>query len=466
MVLVVFGWVRAHNEVELFDTDMRGDHLLVATTLAVCVSDEWLHVGRDRALQLVKQADEVRPHMRLGFVHPDGTQSKEAPGRIEKHRVVDHLEHFITTAADEPDQEVLVTRVPVHGGTGEVLGAVEIVERMEIRNDYIRSNVLSTLAATLAMVGFSGVVVLVMGVWLVGRPLSLLAAKAQRIGQGDLSGPVSFEQRDEIGELGHEVNAMCERLSEANSRSQAETTARIDAMEQLRHADRLITVGRLAAGIAHELGTPLNVIAGRVKMLRRGRVEAEASSEYLAAIAEQAERMTTIIRQLLDFAGRREPRPTATNLHTIASAIARLVEPIARKHQVDVQVSSAGDAMAVGDPVQLEQVLSNLVVNAIHACQSGGKVDIACGTETASAAGRAGAKRAYLRVTDDGHGMDESTKARIFEPFFTTKDIGQGTGLGLSVAHGIVLENGGSISVTSQPGQGSSFSVLLPAVSA
>ncbi|HEX2876640.1 MAG TPA: HAMP domain-containing sensor histidine kinase [Polyangiaceae bacterium] len=466
MVLVIFGWVRAHNEVELFDSDMRGDHLLVGTTLAVCVSDEWLNVGRDRALQLVKQANAERPHMRLGFVHPDGTQSAEAPGRAMDHQVVDHLEHFLTTVADEPGQEFLVTRVPVHGANGEVLGAVEIAERMEVRRDYIRSNVLSTLAATLAMVGFSGVVVLVMGVWLVGRPLSLLAAKAQRIGQGDLTGPLSFQQRDEIGELGHEVNAMCERLSEANARSQAETTARIDAIEQLRHADRLITVGRLAAGIAHELGTPLNVIAGRVKMLRRGNVEGEARAEYLAAVAEQAERMTTIIRQLLDFAGRREPRPTATDLHAIARAIARLVEPIARKHQVEVQVAPQGDAMAVGDPVQLEQVLSNLVVNAIHACQTGGKVEIACGTEPASSEGRPGAKRAYLRVTDDGHGMDESTKARIFEPFFTTKDIGQGTGLGLSVAHGIVLENGGSISVTSQVGQGSSFAVFLPAVSA
>ena len=465
VVLFIFGWVRARREVELFDADMRRDHLLVGTTLAVCVADEWINAGPDRALQLVKQADEERPHMRLGFVHPDGTQSDVAPGRAVRHGVVDHLEHFVTTEVDDPGEEFLVTRVPVHGRRGELLGAVEIAERLGIRAEYIRSNVVSTLAATLAMVGFSGCVVLLMGVWLVGRPLNLLAAKAQRIGQGDLSGPLSFQQRDEIGQLASEVNAMCERLAEANARTEAETTARIDAIEQLRHADRLITVGRLAAGIAHELGTPLNVIAGRIKMLRRGNVEAEAAGEYLTAVAEQAERMTAIIRQLLDFAGRREPRPAATDLHVIARAIARLVEPIARKHNVEVAIASDGIAMALGDPVQLEQVLSNLVVNGIHACQSGGKVQIACGTETASAAdSAASAKRAYLRVSDDGHGMDEQTKARIFEPFFTTKDVGQGTGLGLSVAHGIVLENGGSISVSSQAGLGSTFSVFLPAV--
>jgi signal transduction histidine kinase len=465
-VLIIFGWLRARREVELFDSDMRRDHLLVGTTLAVCVADEWVVAGPERALQLVKQADEERPHMRLGFVHPDGRQSDVAPGRAVKHQVVNHLEHFVTTEVDEPDEEFLVTRVPVHGKNGEVLGAVEIAERLGIRNEFIRSNIVGTLAATLAMVGFSGCVVLVMGVWLVGRPLNLLAAKAKRIGQGDLSGPLSFQQRDEIGQLGHEVNSMCERLSEANARSQAETAARIRAIEQLRHADRLITVGRLAAGIAHELGTPLNVIGGRVKMLRRGNVEPEAASEYLAAIAEQAERMTSIIRQLLDFAGRREPRPTATDLLAIARATARLVEPIARKHNVAVAIAAEGSAMAIGDPVQLEQVLSNLVVNGIHACESGGKVEIACGTEDPPGDAAAGVKRAYLRVSDDGHGMDEPTLARIFEPFFTTKDIGQGTGLGLSVAHGIVLENGGSISVSSHAGQGSTFAVFLPAVGA
>ena len=121
--------------------------------------------------------------------------------------------------------------------------------------------------------------------------------------------------------------------------------------------------------------------------------------------------------------------------------------------------------MALGDPVQLEQVLSNLVVNGIHACARGGRVRITCGTEPAFGGDPpSGGRRAYLRVTDDGHGMDEATKARIFEPFFTTKDVGQGTGLGLSVAHGIILENGGSISVSSQRGMGSTFSVFLPAV--
>jgi two-component system NtrC family sensor kinase len=458
-VLVIFGWLRSRREVSLFDSDMRNDHVLIGTTLGVCVADVWAKAGSVRAMHLVKQADAERPGMRLGFVNVDGSQSALAPGVTREHGVSHRLEHFVTAQIAEAEDEFLVTRVPVKSPDGELLGAVEVAESLAVRDDFIRSNRNGTLLATLAMVGFSGCVVLVMGVWLVGRPLDQLAAKAKRIGLGDLSGPLSLSQRDEIGQLGQEVNAMCDRLSEATARSEAETTARIRAMDQLRHADRLITVGRLAAGIAHELGTPLNVIAGRVKMLRRGNVEPEAASEYLAAVSEQAERMTQIIRQLLDFAGRREPRTAPTDLQVIARAIARLVEPIARKHNVEVAISSQGAAMALGDSVQLEQVLSNLVVNGIHACDSGGTVQITCGTE-----GAQDARRAFLRVTDDGEGMDDDVQARIFEPFFTTKDVGQGTGLGLSVAHGIVLENGGSISVESQKGQGSIFSVYLPAV--
>src|SRR5882672_2453586 len=133
---------------------MRVALKLVLATVLVCVADEWANAGPDRAIQLVKQADEERPHMRLGFVHPDGTQSDVAPGRAIRHGVVDHLEHFVTTEVDDPGEEFLVTRVPVHGRRGELLGAVEIAERLGIRAEYIRSNVVSTLAATLAMVGF------------------------------------------------------------------------------------------------------------------------------------------------------------------------------------------------------------------------------------------------------------------------------------------------------------------------
>jgi two-component system, NtrC family, sensor kinase len=459
-VLVVFGYLRTRREIALFDSDIRNDHALIGTTLAVCVASTWSTAGPDRALGLVDQANAARDYLTIRWVYPD--TDPHATGDHRPHyplRPEQNVEHRVLELSGEGDQDFLVSHVPVHS-EGQLLGAIEIAESLSVRDAFLRSSILNTVLATASMVLVSGMVVLVFGVWLVGRPLGLLANKANRVGQGDLTGPLALAQRDEIGELAREVNAMCERLVEANLETERETLARITVLEQLRHADRLITVGRLAAGVAHELGTPLNVIGGRVKMLRRGNVEPRVQGEYLAIIAEQTDRMTSIIRQLMDFARPREPKVSTTDLQARACAIRRLVLPIAQKRRVEVVVSSSEPVWALGDAVQLEQVMSNLVVNAIHACAEGGRVEISCGLRDDR-----GTRRAFVRVEDDGHGMDAATKERIFEPFFTTKDVGQGTGLGLSVAHGIVQEHGGSIEVDSAPHNGSRFSVLLPMAS-
>ena len=458
-VLVVFGYLRTRREVALFESDIRNDHTLIGTTLAVCVGTTWTTAGSARALALVEESNAARDYHTIRWVYPDDSPLAVGDHRAHYPFTADAIEHRVIELPEDDGQNWLVTHVPVRD-KGVLLGAIEIAESLTVRDAYLRSSILSTALATASMVLISGVVVLVFGVWLVGRPLGLLADKANRVGRGDLSGPLALSQRDEIGELAREVNAMCERLREANAKTERETLARIAALEQLRHADRLITVGRLAAGVAHELGTPLNVIAGRVKMLRRGTPQPGALDEYLVIIAEQVERMTSIIRQLMDFARRREPKVAAADLQVSARAIQRLVLPLAQKRRVEVSVEPGEPVWALGDAVQLEQVLSNLVVNAIHACSERGRVQISCGFREVG-----GVQRAFVRVEDDGHGMDAATKERIFEPFFTTKDVGQGTGLGLSVAHGIVQEHGGSIEVESEPARGSRFSIFLPMAS-
>ncbi|MET0413918.1 MAG: HAMP domain-containing sensor histidine kinase [Polyangiaceae bacterium] len=457
-VLVVFGYLRTRREIALFDSDIRNDHGLIGTTLGVCVASTWAAAGEERALELVTQANADRSNLTISWVYPDGRQPSDAAFHAPfPTGPFIQSEHTVMEGPDHEQPSFLVTYVPVRDRT-RLLGAVVIAESLAVRDAYLRSSIGNTVAATLSMVLVSGVVVLVFGVWLVGRPLRLLANKAFRVGQGDLTGPLELSQRDEIGALAREVNAMCDRLVLANEKTQAETLARIAALEQLRHADRLITVGRLAAGVAHELGTPLNVIAGRVKMLRKRDADPTVSEDYLAIIAEQAERIASIIRQLLDFARRRGPKVVAADLLTISRTIARLVSPIAARKNVQVRVVADKPVIALGDVVQLEQVVSNLVVNAIHACSEGGHVELDCGLREAPDE----PTRAFVRVSDDGHGMDDATMERIFEPFFTTKEVGQGTGLGLSVAHGIVEEHGGLVRVESQPGQGSTFSVFLP----
>src|SRR5262249_40067444 len=162
---------------------------------------------------------------------------------------------------------------------------------------------------------------------------------------------------DELGELANEINLMCDRLAE-------ERRARESATDQLRHADRLTTVGKLASGIPHELGTPLNVGSGRAPLLRDGRGEGGDAVESARIVAEQADRMTALIRQLLDFARPRALTKTPVNVTSLAARVAELVQTIAKKAQVTIDVPPHDDAMCVeADDGQLHQVVTHPVVN-------------------------------------------------------------------------------------------------------
>ena len=220
-------------------------------------------------------------------------------------------------------------------------------------------------------------------------------------------------------------------------------------------------MGTLASGIAHELGTPLNVILLRAKMV--GKV-LPAASESVAVIVSQTEKMTTIVRQLLDFARRKAPHRVARDVSELAESAVRLLMPLARKASVDLHLDDLPNAaMAEVDAAQVEQALTNLVVNAVHASAPGGIVFVRAETVEEDVDG---ALRSLCRltVTDEGAGIKDEDMERIFEPFFATKDVGQGTGLGLAVTHGIVEDHGEFMRVTSKLGEGSTFAIYLPAV--
>jgi signal transduction histidine kinase len=330
---------------------------------------------------------------------------------------------------------------------------------MQQLDSYINDSLRSEIVGAVSAVGVAALLALALGVVFIGRPISRLAEKARRVGTGDLSEPLHLTQRDELGELASEINEMCERLGD-------ESRARELATEQLRHADRLMTVGKLASGLAHELGTPLNVVGGRAKLIVEREVEGQEAIDSARIVVEQAERMTALIRQLLDFARPRVLHKAPVNVATLAGRVCQLVATIAKGHNITLTPPAADEGLRVeADDGQLGQVLTNLVVNAIQATPGGGSVEIAARVvDQVPPPYVGGEARAWMaiEVRDTGIGLDEATRARIFEPFFTTKEIGDGTGLGLSVSWGIVREHGGWIDVQSTKGAGSTFTVYLP----
>jgi signal transduction histidine kinase len=402
-------------------------------------------------------ASSQSEHIRARWVWLDST-SRDAP-RANKEALAPVSANQVVVIKDEPGN-LLLTYIPVDVPEPNSRdGAIEIAQPLAEIDKYTADSLRNELIGSVSAVIIAAALALGLGVVFIGRPISRLAAKARRVGTGDLTGPLVLRQRDELGELAAEINLMCDRLGE-------EQKAREVALEQLRHADRLTTVGKLASGLAHELGTPLNVVAGRAKLIRDQEVEGTDAVESARIVGEQAARMTALIRQLLDFARPRPLSKAPVNVAHMASRACELVATIAKKANVTLNPPPADEAMRVeADEGALHQVLTNLVVNAIQALPDGGTVDIVTRVVEQAAppyVGHQAPKWLAIEVRDTGIGMDDETRARIFEPFFTTKQVGEGTGLGLSVTWGIVREHGGWIDVSSTPNKGSTFTVYLP----
>lgn len=352
------------------------------------------------------------------------------------------------------------------GPEGSKTGKIEVATPENGSDRRLRNSLMTSLAALIGVATLSGFVILIGGVRMVGKPLNELIDKVHRVGEGDFSSPVKIASNDELGRLGSALNEMCDQLSQQRSELEQETATRIDTVEQLRHAERLNSVGRMAAGIAHEIGTPLNVVTGRAELIASGKLGDAATRDSALAIQSEAQRITRIIRELLDFARQSTPQRAIHNLNDLVQATFDLMEPLASKHHTTLSLLLPDEPLDANiDAGQIRQVLTNLIINAIQSTGENGEVRISLGlTEAAPPNQPDSDRRSYLRISisDDGAGIAKSDIDHIFEPFYTTKDVGEGTGLGLSISHGIVQEHGGWIGVQSVPEQGSTFSVYLP----
>jgi signal transduction histidine kinase len=267
-------------------------------------------------------------------------------------------------------------------------------------------------------------------------------------------------QRDEGPFLKEErklINAVASQIGSTVERLEAEQD-RLELQNQLRHADRLATIGQLAAGVAHELNEPLGNILGFAQLAERCAGLPEQARSDIARITAASLRAREIIRKLLVFARQDPPQKSRVELNQLVEEGLRFFEARCAQQEIELQLELSSELPAItADPAQLNQVLVNLVVNALQAMPSGGRLIVR--TQT-------GGGQVVLVVEDTGIGMDGDVIEKLFTPFFTTKDVGEGTGLGLPVAHGIVTSHGGSIRVQSTVGLGTKLEVRLPCAGA
>jgi signal transduction histidine kinase len=355
-------------------------------------------------------------------------------------------------------QSVLYHVTPLRAHDGLIAGAMELVHltvavdqkvQAATRDVWVRLGVL--LLVVTALTGF----VLQRQVL---APLAQLVDAIRRLPGAARRPRLPVERRDELGEVALAFNETAELLEAARRQLLAEAERTLDLERQLRQAETLTVAGKLASSVAHEVGTPLNIVSGRAEQLLSALPSGDPRRADLRIIIQQIERISGILRSLLDTVRARKPDVQPTSLPAVLDRLMPLLRHAARRYDATVTASVPDDLPPIlADPNQLQQLLINLVVNALEAASPSGRVEM-----TASPREHEGRPGVAMAVSDTGPGIPAEVLPRVFEAFFTTKPTGQGTGLGLAICREIVTQHGGDIGITSEVGVGTTVTVWLP----
>jgi two-component system NtrC family sensor kinase len=451
-VLGAYGTERLNRQLVLFESDMRRDHETFGRALAIAAEIVAVRHGAPEAQQLIDLGNRRETRINIQY----------HPGRAPTARSARPSVSSVLLGSSLPP---VISYVPL-----EVSGAgyLSITESRGAQAHYMRGTLLRVASQIVLVVILIIVSNWLLGWWILGRGLRRLVGKVRSIGEGRLDEPLMIARADEIGLLARELNAMCDKLRAAQARVDDEVQAKLRALEHLRHSEKLNLVGKLASGMAHELGTPLNVVQSYAHMIASGESEGALAAQNARVVVDYSERMTRTIRQVLDFSRRSHGKRQLHDVAAVARASLDVLAPILARANVRGQLGedAGGPHRAWVDADQLTQVMSNLLMNAVQASPAGGDIEVHVRTVDAAHIDpplpQLRARYVAISVTDHGTGMSAEVRERALEPFFTTKEAGQGTGLGLSVVQGIVEEHDGSLRIDSSEGAGTTVHVYLP----
>lgn len=332
-----------------------------------------------------------------------------------------------------------------HNDDRPVRGVIDVEVSMKRTHERLQTlkqrTVLFAILSSLTM----GLGLFVLLSVLITKDLSRFMEVMRRIKKGDLSVRFAPRRKDEFRVLAETFNSMLNEIEQTRAELQ-----RVH-LEELKRMERMATLGELAAAVAHEIKNPLAGISGAIQVLREDMSEEDPRREIITEVLQEVERLDRTIRDLLRFARPQEPQKMDTELKELLTRTLGLIKLKAEKQNVVIETDIKKEVTINVDPQQLQQVLLNLILNALQAMPSGGKLTISADVEDGYCS---------ITVQDTGEGILPEDLPNLFRPFYTTR--GRGTGLGLSISKNIVEAHGGSIDVESRPGKGTKFIVRLP----
>lgn len=442
-VTIVF---RAINTAITEQADARG--VALARQIAAITVDELLTGERFAAERLMLDVVASQPDVDYAFIV--GEDHTLLAHTFKDGFPLDLMAAHTTSRGERAALTVRMGDRDVHDLMAPVVGGVAghvhvgISTHSAVASSRLVLSRLSLIGAGVVLTGFLVTLVLSSRVL---RRLNRLSAAAEAVGSGDLSARVADAGEDEIGRLATAFDQMAERLDSA--RGDRERT-----FQRLAQSEKLWAVGRLAAGVAHEINNPLSGVLHCVEALQKNDRDEAKRKSYYGLVADGVGRAQRVVRQLLEYSRQHELEPSEVDLGLLVPRVLELLAPSFEQSRVRLAFEAQPDLPLIrADVHAIEQVVLNLVLNALDAMPNGGNLDVSVQRR---------GEFLVVRVEDTGSGIAPESLGRIFDPFFTTKSGSGGSGLGLSVSLGIVERHGGSIDVESEPGSGTAFEVRLP----
>lgn len=460
VLLGTHGYLQLRSEARALDEGARRELALVTASIQAAVEAALRDQQHPDVVALFTKLEVRDPSLDIFLFDAAGQLAVHLGGTMGSHSTP--VPGTLPLGSPHRVNGALALRVPIRPRHEDTHELVLVRSLAALTSDLEAERAATVQSIVLLGMALAGVTSLVLHFRL-HRPVQALQGGIQRVAAGDLSYRLHSCGRDELAELGRELDRMTEALERARDGLAAETQRRQNLEQEIERVHRLVVVGELAAVLAHEIGSPLQVLQGRAKMLADMPDLPDGPRRNAEVIAEQTTRVTAIVEQLLDVARRRAPRFEPLDPVEPARVVVEFLEPHARRAGVRIETSLSPTSPVRADGTQLQQVVLNLVQNAVRAAGSGGVVRVEATRDPEGPV-----PQVVLAVVDSGPGVDADLRSRVFEPFasfWPRGSTGTSTGLGLSVVRSIVADHGGSLEVTDGAAwglSGAAFLVRLP----